>query len=201
MIKHPLIKSINQSDYVTAEKLVNEQLTTIIEHKLLARKKLLGELMGYRGSHAKSGPLVGKTDSEKKAYWKKRIDQRKVERDYDKTNDTSVKGGKLSKAGIEAKRKQGYVKAVDALGDRAFMDKLKAKKEKETSATKKVARKTMSKSKSVFKSIKHAMHSVGRSKPVAAAKAAAGIWKGTKEPTSLAGHALKLVSKTLQQAE
>lgn len=79
-----LVESILAGDFVCANELFEEQLNILREQKLYEVKRSLQlvELMGYRGYGATKGPLAGKTDAEKRAFWKEKIAQRKAEKAY-----------------------------------------------------------------------------------------------------------------------
>lgn len=114
-----LLDAILNKNLVEANEYFEDRIDSIREQKLLEVKRSLSltELMGYRGYGAKSGPLVGKSDAEKKAYWKAKIAQRKTEKEYQATTTPKGfgKGGKLSPADIEARKKAGYKRAADVL--------------------------------------------------------------------------------------
>jgi len=121
-----LVDSILEANFTESNRLFEEEIGSIVEQRLLEFKQSISlvELQGYRGYGAKSGPLVGKTDSEKKAVWKNRISQRKAERDHAKHIGDAGLGGRILAKGIEKRRKEGYLGANDAINAKAFIDKV-----------------------------------------------------------------------------
>jgi hypothetical protein len=103
-----LIENIIDKNFVRAEEHFNDRLNSIMEQKLyeVKRSMQLDELQGYRATGAKSGPLVGKTDAEKREFWKTKIDQRKAERAYAATR-TAEKEPKLGAVRASVKYPEG----------------------------------------------------------------------------------------------
>jgi len=128
-----LVEHIIDGEFVEANNLFLEELNLIRDRKLFEMKRSieLTELQGYRGYGAKSGPLVGKSDKEKKSFWKNKINQRKAEREHTKQSGVTPlgKGGKLSHKDIEYRREKGYMNAAPAVNAVNFIKAVRRYKE------------------------------------------------------------------------
>ena len=89
MTTRQLVEAILNNDMVLATSLFENRLDEIVEQKLYEVKRSidLTEMQGYRGYGAKSGPLVGKSDSDKKKFWKGKVADRKALKAHAKTRD------------------------------------------------------------------------------------------------------------------
>lgn len=118
-----LIESILQGDLIRSNELFEARMIEIREKKLYEVKRSLDELWGYgRDRKVTHGPMVGKSNDERRKMWKDTINHRKSMRKHAASVDGE--GGRISKAGIEKRRKDGYLKADTAIRAKAFIDKV-----------------------------------------------------------------------------
>lgn len=121
-----LINSIVDGDLVSATEMFSEQIDLIREKKLFEVKRSidLTELWGYgRDREVTRGPMVGKSNDERRKMWKQLVKDRKDMKAVAASNDGQ--GGRISKTGIEKRRDAGYLKAHEYLNATKFIDKVK----------------------------------------------------------------------------